>query len=134
MDELEEIRRKKREELLERLRKKEAAKPPPDRPITINDLNFHDVVSRYPLVVVDCWAPWCAPCKIMDFVIKKLAPEYAGKAVFGKLNIDQNRATALHYQVSSIPTLLIMKDGREVDRIVGAVPKKVVEAKLQRYL
>ncbi|RMF90495.1 MAG: thioredoxin [Methanobacteriota archaeon] len=134
MDELEDIRRKKREELLERLRKREEARAPPEKPITINDLNFHDVVRRYPLVVIDCWAPWCAPCKIMDSVIKKMASEYAGKVVFGKLNIDQNRATALHYKVSSIPTLLIMKDGKEVDRIVGAVPKKAVEDRLQPYL
>jgi thioredoxin 1 len=134
MDELEEIRKKKMRELMEATRKKEEAKDYPDRPITITDSNFHETIRRYPLIVVDCWAAWCAPCRMIAPVIDELAREYAGKAVFGKLNTDENRVTSMHYNIMSIPTLLIMKQGVEVDRIIGAVPKKVIEGKLQKHL
>jgi thioredoxin 1 len=133
MDELEEIRKKKMKELLDRKKRLDEAKSFPNTPIVITDASFAETIRRYPLVVVDCWAAWCAPCKKIAPIIDKLAQELAGKVVFAKLNTDENRATAIHYQVMSIPTLLIMKGGVEVDRIVGAVPKKVIEGKLIKF-
>jgi thioredoxin 1 len=134
MDELEEIRKKKMKELLDRKKQLDEAKTYPNMAIVINDTSFHETIQRYPLVVVDCWAAWCAPCKKITPIIDKLAQELAGKVVFAKLNTDENRATAIHFQVMSIPTLLIMKGGVEVDRIVGAVPKKVIEGKLLKFI
>jgi thioredoxin 1 len=134
MDELEEIRKKKMKELLDRKKRLDEAKSFPNTAIVITDASFHETIQRFPLVVVDCWAAWCAPCKKIALIIDKLAQELAGKVVFAKLNTDENRATAIQYQVMSIPTLLIMKGGVEVDRIVGAVPKKVIEGKLIKFI
>ncbi|NIS83360.1 MAG: thioredoxin [Anaerolineales bacterium] len=103
-------------------------------PLTVGDDDFNQVVQRYPLIVIDCWAAWCGPCRMVAPVIDELAKAYAGTVVFGKLNVDENPETAVRFNVMSIPTLLIMKDGTEVDRIVGAVPKPSIEAKLRRHL
>lgn len=134
MDELEKIRTKKMKMIIEETQKKEEAENYPRTPITLSDSDFHETLKRYPLVLVDCWAAWCGPCRRLAPVIDELAQDYAGKVVFAKLNTDENRATSIHYDIMSIPTLLVMKDGKEVDRIVGAVPKQVIEAKLQKYM
>lgn len=134
MDELEEIRKKKREELLKNAHQKERAKSYPDAPITITDSNFHEVVRTYPLVVVDAWAAWCAPCRRIAPIIDELAKEYAGRVVFGKLNTDENRATSIAHRIMSIPTLLLMKNGLEADRIIGAVQKNIIMEKLKTLL
>ncbi|MEM2202686.1 MAG: thioredoxin [Candidatus Bathyarchaeia archaeon] len=102
--------------------------------IHITDSNFEEVVSKNPLVLIDFFADWCMPCRMMAPVIEELAKEYAGKVLVGKLNVDENPATADRFQVFSIPTLVILKAGEEVDRIVGFVPKIQVEARLKKYL
>jgi thioredoxin 1 len=86
------------------------------------------------LVVVDLWAPWCGPCKMIAPVIEELAAEYEGKIAFCKLNIDEHKGPAIEHQVMSIPTLLIFKDGAVADRIVGALPKEKIEEKLKSVL
>jgi len=86
------------------------------------------------LIVVDCWAEWCGPCRMIEPVIEELAQGYAGKVVFGKLNVDENPQTAERFSIVGIPTLLIMKNGAEVERIVGAVPQEFIEEKLKKHL
>jgi thioredoxin 1 len=85
------------------------------------------------LIVVDCWAAWCAPCRAIAPIVDELAKEYSGKVVFGKLNVDENPETAQRYGVMAIPTLLVMKEGKEVDRVVGVLPKNQLEAKVNVY-
>jgi thioredoxin 1 len=128
LEELEEIRAKKMRELMN-----EMATPKIDRPIVVSDRNFDQTARTYPLVVVDCWAAWCAPCRAIAPVVEQLAKDYSGKVVFGKLNVDENPETAQRFSIMAIPTLLFMKDGKEIDRIVGALPKSQLEAKIGEY-
>ncbi len=129
MDELEEIRVKKMRELMSQM-----STPSIDKPIAVSDRNFDQTVKSYPLVVVDCWAAWCAPCRAIAPIIEQLAKEYSGKVVFGKLNVDENPETAQRFGVMAIPTLLVMKSGREVDRVVGIVPKGELQSKIDGYI
>lgn len=103
-------------------------------PITVTDADFERTVKMYPLVVVDCWAEWCGPCRMVAPVIEELAREHAGQIVFGKLNVDENPDTATRFGIMGIPTLLVMKNGVEVDRFVGASPKLMIESKLKKYM
>lgn len=105
-----------------------------DKPVEVTDESLSGLVTSNPLVVVDCWAPWCGPCRMIAPVIEELARDYAGKVVFSKLNVDENRVTASQYHIMGIPALLIFKDGRLVDRAVGALPRQAIEAKLRQYL
>ncbi len=132
-EELQRIRRKKMQRLLEADRESGPESSPmgPDAPITVTDGTFPEVVRRHPLVVIDCWAPWCGPCRMVSPIIEELARDYAGKIVFGKLNVDRNRKTAATYNVMSIPTILIFKDGKLVDSQVGAMPRNVLEARIR---
>ncbi len=132
--ELERIKREKLREMMETASGKKQGNPNPDKPVVVTDATFKEVVNNHPLVVVDCWAPWCGPCNMVAPVVEELAQNYAGKMLFGKLNVDNNRKVATEYQIMSIPTLLVFKDGRLVDRIVGAMPKQMLEPKLTRYL
>jgi len=104
------------------------------QPITLADEGFDPVVERYDLMVVDCWAPWCAPCIVMAPVIEELAQEYAGRVIFGKLNTDENPATTERFGIMGIPTFLFLQGGSEVERIVGAVPKQEIRNVLDRIL
>lgn len=130
-EELERIRKRKLEGLL---RRRNITPEPISEPIEVTDSNFHDVVRSSRLVVIDCWAQWCAPCRMMAPIIDELAKEYAGKILFGKLNVDENPEVPNQYQIMSIPTFLVFKDGALVDRIVGAMPKKVLEQRIIKYI
>jgi len=132
-DELESIRRKKLEELM-KPKEGTGSKNWPNGPVTVTDGAFDSLIREYPLVVVDCWAPWCGPCRIVEPVIEGLAREYNGKVVFARLNIDENQKTALDYSIMSIPTMLIFKNGQLVDRPVGAMPKEMLGARIKKYL
>jgi thioredoxin 1 len=98
------------------------------------DDNFDENIKKYSLIIVDFWASWCPPCIMMAPVIEELAKKYKGKVVFGKLNVDKNRLTADRYAIMSIPTLLIFKNGKLVDRIVGAVPMEALEERIKKHL
>jgi len=101
--------------------------------VTVTDATFAVEVERSPVpVVVDVWAEWCGPCRTIAPLIDELARTMAGRVRFAKLNIDENRATASRFGVQSIPTLLVIKNGREIDRIVGAVPKAEMIKRLER--
>ena len=133
-EELERIRRKKLEEMMKSLRTSKEDKPKIEKPVELTDSNFYDVVKSGGLVVVDCWAAWCAPCRMISPIIDELAKEYAGKILFGKLNVDLNRKIPVEYQIMSIPTILIFKDGKLVDRLVGARPRRALESAITKHL
>jgi thioredoxin 2 len=102
-------------------------------PIVVTDGSFADVVERSPLpVLLDAWASWCAPCRLIAPVIEELAGDLAGRVRVGKLDVDANPLVASRFGIRSIPTLLIMSGGREVDRIVGVVPKEEIVRRLER--
>ncbi|HVL47781.1 MAG TPA: thioredoxin [Candidatus Thermoplasmatota archaeon] len=100
---------------------------------TITDSDFESFVKSHGTVVVDCWAPWCGPCKRLEPIIDALATEYGGKVTFAKLNTDENPATAMKFGVMSIPTLLVFKNGQRVDQVVGLMPKEQLKARFDRH-
>ena len=104
-------------------------------PVTVTDENFAAEVERSSLpVLLDMWAAWCGPCRMIAPVIEQLATELAGRVKVAKLNVDDNKQTAARFGVRSIPTLLVFKDGREVDRLVGALPKQEILSRLQSFI
>ena len=107
----------------------------PTHPVTVTDANFAEEVASSPLpVLLDLWAPWCGPCRMIAPVIEQLAGELAGRVKVGKLNSDENPMTGSRFNVRSIPTLLILKNGQEIDRIVGALPKQEILRKLESVI
>jgi thioredoxin 2 len=104
-------------------------------PVTVTDATFAAEVERSPIpVLVDLWAPWCGPCRAIAPAIDQLASEFAGRARVAKMNIDENPATAARLNAASIPLLLIFKDGKEVDRLVGLMPKDQIARRLERVI
>jgi len=106
-----------------------------DKPVILSDQTFEEEVLKADLpVLVDFWAPWCGPCKMIGPIIEELAREYAGKIKICKLNVDENGATATQYGVFSIPTLILFKDGTMVDRMIGFHPKAKLVEKLAAHV
>ncbi|NOZ58694.1 MAG: thioredoxin [Euryarchaeota archaeon] len=134
MDEIEEIKRRKLEKLLQRASGHRPQESYPSSPLHVNEATLEEVVQRYPLVLVDFYADWCQPCRMLAPVIDELAAELRGKVVFAKLNVDLNPGAAMRYQALSIPTLVLFKEGRAVDRVVGALPKQALLARLRRFM
>ncbi|MCS7182504.1 MAG: thioredoxin [Thermoanaerobaculum sp.] len=103
--------------------------------IQVTDQDFDEkILNGGKPALVDFWATWCGPCRMIAPHVEALAQEYAGKAIVAKLDVDQNRQTAIRFGIQSIPTLLFFKDGKLVDRVVGAVDKKVLKSKLEALL
>jgi thioredoxin 1 len=103
--------------------------------LTLTDQNFQqEVIQSSEPVLVDFWATWCGPCKVMNPVIQDLANEYAGQVTVGKVNVDEHPQTAAQYGIQSIPTIKIFRNGKMVDQVIGAVPKNVLVAKLNEIL
>ncbi len=135
MDDLDEIRKKKMEKMMSDMNKTpEPNIQYPEKPVVVTDSTVDSAASQYPLFIMDCWAEWCGPCRQIAPVLEEMAKELKGKAVFGKLNVDENMQTANKYRISAIPTLLVFKNGKLIDRIVGAYPKATLAAKIQKYL
>jgi len=133
MDEIEKIREKKLQELKESLENKQQ-KESYSEPINVNDADVGQKINENQVVVIDCWAPWCGPCKTISPVIDRLAARYAGKILFCKLNVDQNKSTAMKYGINSIPTILIFKNSDLVDKVIGAVPENSLTNKLDSLI
>jgi thioredoxin 1 len=102
--------------------------------VQLTDATFTDKISSGQPVLVDFWAEWCGPCRMVAPVLEEIAGEYPDKITIGKLNIDENPQTPASYDVMSIPTMILFKDGVEKKRIVGARPKHAMVAELQEYL
>ena len=105
----------------------------PTGTLILTDDNFDEAVAKYPNLVVDCWAEWCMPCRIVGPVIEELAQEHQGKVVFGKLDVDKNQGVAGRHGVMSIPTLLYFKNGALAGTKVGALPRPQLAAALGEY-
>jgi thioredoxin 1 len=102
--------------------------------LEITDANFEEIINSDKPVLVDFWAEWCGPCKMIGPVVEELAGDYDGKAVIGKVNVDENPGVSAKFGIRSIPTLLVFKNGEIVDKQVGAVPKGVLTQKLDAQL
>ncbi len=101
----------------------------------INDSTFEqEVVNSSELTIVDFWAPWCGPCRKLGPVLDEVAQEYEGKVKIVKLNTDENLKTAKEYSVSGLPTLLVFKDGKAVERLVGLMPKTTIVSNIEKHL
>ena len=103
-------------------------------PVTVTDATFEQIIASERPVLVDFWAPWCPPCRAIAPTLEQIAAEGAGRYVVGKLNVDENQETAGRYHIEGIPTLLIFKSGKLVDRLVGAHPKQTIVQHLQAQL
>ncbi|HLL84254.1 MAG TPA: thioredoxin [Longimicrobium sp.] len=102
--------------------------------IEITDANFSDVTGQSGLSMVDFWAVWCGPCRMVAPIVEQLADDYAGQVTVGKLDVDNNQRSAAQFNVRSIPTILFFKDGKVVDQVIGAVPRPALEAKIKQHL
>ncbi len=131
--ELERIRRAKLQEMTRSLASEKRGITL-NKPVEITDATFEATIQNHPLVVVDCWAPWCGPCQMVTPVIEELSRDYAGKILFGKLNVDENPKVSMQHEIMSIPTLLVFKNGKLEDRLIGAMPRQTLEPKIKRYL
>jgi thioredoxin 1 len=130
-DELEAIKQKKLAEL-QKVAATRAMLSSITEPLVLTDSNFQTEISKYPLLLVDFWAPWCGPCRMVSPIIEQLAKEYSGKVAFGKVNVDENQMISGAFGIQSIPTMMVFKNGKAVDTMVGAMPKAQIEMKLKQ--
>ncbi|AKB86204.1 thioredoxin [Methanococcoides methylutens] len=130
MDDLEKIRQQRLEQIKSNLESRSF----PDSPLHATDSNFDELVSKYPVVVIDCWAEWCGPCRKLVPVIDALAREMQGKIVFAKLNTDENQMTARNFNITAIPTLLVFSNGKPAGQIVGALQKEQLAERLNKFI
>jgi thioredoxin 1 len=132
-DELEAIKQKKMAELQKAAAERQAMSAI-TQPIHLTDSNFTSETAKYPLMLIDFWAPWCGPCRMVAPIIDQLAKEYAGKVIFGKVNVDENPVISNTFGIASIPTMMMFKGGKVIDVIIGAMPKGQIEMKLKQHL
>lgn len=126
-----ELEKLKKEKMKDLTKKTETTKKS-NEPITVTDATFKETLEKNPAVVIDCWAPWCGPCRMVSPIVDEMAHDNSGRITFGKLNVDENPDVTCNYNIMSIPTLLVFKDGKLVDRIVGAMPRPMLEERINR--
>jgi thioredoxin 1 len=131
-NELEQIRLKKIKAMLDTTAKGHNTSS--KQPIILNDNNFSTTIANNELIIVDFWAPWCSPCRMVGPVIEELTAQYTGKVTLGKMNVDENQTVPSSMGIMSIPTIVIFRQGKEVERLVGAYPKAHIEEIINRYL
>ena len=132
-DEISAIMKKKLEKYQEKLKLMNELKKI-NKPLNLTDSNFELEKSKYDLLVVDFWAVWCGPCRMVSPIIEQLAEQYAGKIVFGKVNVDENPLLSQRFNIQSIPTLMILKKGEIIDTMIGALPKGQIENKIKQFI
>ena len=103
-------------------------------PLNLDDSNFPQAINKYPLLLVDFWAPWCGPCRMMSPIIDQVGKEYIGKLVVGKVNVDENPNISGQFGISSIPTLILFKRGQVVNNIIGSVSKSRIDEMVKMHL
>ena len=123
-EEIDRIKKAKILAMLERAQREKFT----NKPIILTDGNFSSEIAKHKIIVVDLWAPWCGPCRMIGPIIEELASEYAGKVTFGKLNVDDNMIVPSTYGVRGVPTLIVFKDGEAVNSLVGACSKSRIES------
>jgi len=104
-----------------------------NEPFHVTDANFEETIKKNKLVFIDFWANWCGPCRALAPTVVELAKEYSGKVVVGKLDVDENPEVAQRFQVFSIPTMIIFKNGSEAERLVGLCPKNKITETLKKH-
>lgn len=104
------------------------------KPVEVTDQTFDQILRDNPLVLVDFWAEWCAPCRMIAPIMEELAQSYSGQLLVAKLDVDENPKTAMRYRVMSIPTVILFKNGEPVEVLVGARPKRDFDARIQKHL
>lgn len=137
-NEIEEIRsrtlHKMQKEAQVRQNEVEALKALGGKVMDLMDSNFYSTVNKYPLMLIDFWAPWCMPCRMVSPAVDQLAKQYTGRVAFGRVNVDENPITANQFGVQGIPTLMLFQHGRALDRMVGAYPKNMIDAQIRAHL
>jgi thioredoxin 1 len=103
-------------------------------PLNLDDSNFAQTINKYPLLLVDFWAPWCGPCRMMSPIIDQVGKEYIGKLVVGKVNVDENPNISGQFGISSIPTLILFKSGQAINNIIGSVSKSRIDEMVKIHL
>ena len=127
------LNEKKIKKLQELINEKEQLKNIKE-PIVLGDSTFSQTIIKFPLMLVDFWAPWCGPCRMMSPIIDEIGKDYLGKLVVGKINVDENPLVAGQFGISSIPTLLLFKRGQAVNKIIGSVSKNKIAEMITMHL
>jgi thioredoxin 1 len=138
-EELNKIMQRKMEQYQEKMNDKQTnynlnKEPHQNIPIILTDYNFTEAVNKYQFLIVDFWAAWCGPCKMISPIIEQLSGELTGKVVFGKLNVDENPNVSNAFGIQSIPTIIIFKNGQVVDRMIGAMTKSQLILNISSYI
>ena len=132
-EELKILNEKKMKKLQELINEKEQLKNIKE-PLVLDDSTFSQIINKFPLTLVDFWAPWCGPCRMMSPIIDEIGKDYLGKLVVGKINVDENPLVAGQFGISSIPTLLLFKRGQAVNKIIGSVSKNKINEMIKTHL
>jgi thioredoxin 1 len=132
-EELKIINENKMKKLQQIMNEKELLKNIKD-PLNLDDSNFSQTINKFPLLLVDFWAPWCGPCRMMSPLIDQFGREYTGKLVVGKVNVDENPTISRQFGISSIPTLLLFKKGQVINKIIGSVSKNKIDDMVRMHL
>ena len=132
-EELKIINEKRMKNLQQILNEKELMKNIKD-PLNLDDSSFFQTISKFPLLLIDFWAPWCGPCRMMSPLIDQVGKEYMGKLVVGKVNVDENPTISRQFGISSIPTLILFKKGQAVNKIIGSVSKNKIDEMVRMHI
>jgi thioredoxin 1 len=132
-EELKIINEKRMKKLQQIMNEKELLKNNKD-PLNLDDSNFSQTINKFPLLLVDFWAPWCGPCRMMSPLIDQIGKDYVGKLVVGKVNVDENPTVSRQFGISSIPTLILFKRGQALNKIIGSVSKNKIDEMVRMHL